>query len=137
MVAQTLSSGNRSGLNFHAVAVVSGHGSHACCCGSPTVCSLDEQFPQGVNVATQHGQSNIAFKTNFAGIATPQQSVARLQCSNRRLNTGMALLGLMKLDRGRLGLLCRLFGTRFREANMRDDFGKFLLVLGRMEAAIK
>ena len=67
--------------------------------GSRLVFLGDQQFGQGVNVAAQHRQGTISLEANFAFVATTDESVARLQRANRRLDARVTLPGLMKRDR--------------------------------------
>ena len=97
----------------------------------------DKQFAQRMDIATEHGQGNVTFKSDFAHIAATHQSVAGLQRADRRFDSGVTLLGLMEFDRRGLCLHDGLFAARFRQANIRDDFGKLLLVFRSMKAAIE
>ena len=85
-------------LARNVAAVPLGRGTFAYRSGRRLVFFGNQQFAQGVNVAAQHRQGTIPLKANFALVATTDESVARLQRANRRLDTRVTLPGLMKRD---------------------------------------
>ncbi len=124
-------------LARNVAAVPLGRGTFAYRSGRRLVFFGNQQFAQCVNVAAQHRQGTIPLKANFALVATTDESVARLQGANCRLDARVTLPGLMKRDRRGFGLFQRLLFARFRETDMDHDFGELLLVFGRMKAAIE
>ena len=83
-------------LARNVAAVPLGRGTFAYRSGRRLVFFGNQQFAQCVNVAAQHRQGTIPLKANFALVATTDESVARLQGANCRLDARVTLSGLMK-----------------------------------------
>ena len=72
--------------------------------------ALDEEPPEGVQVAAQDAQRQVTFQTQLASVATTFLAVAGLQAVDGRLDAGMTSRGRSESDAGRSGLFRDLSG---------------------------
>src|SRR4051794_12741440 len=97
----------------------------------------DQQLTQHMKIPTQDPQPHIPAVPAEGPIPAPSLPVPRLQRTDRRLDPWMPPPGLTEFHRGLALLPLGLDVTRLGQARLRDQLGQFVLILGRMKAAIE
>ena len=94
---------------------------------------MDQQAAEGVQVATQDAQGQVAFQAQFAPVAAAFLAVAGLQAADRGLDAGVSLLRGSEGEARGGGLRGNLRGGLFEawlgEARRLHQLGEFLVVL--------
>src|SRR3954451_5194168 len=90
-----------------------------------------------MKIPTQYTQTHVAAVAAERVITTAGLPIARLQRTDRGLDTRMPTSGLAELHRRLTLLLCGLHMPRFGQARLSDQLRQFGLILGRVEPAVE